>query len=193
MIKQMEPAVAALTFRPRSAPAVSITLRASESGLTCAELTRARAAAVRPSRQRPSCAVLDQAVDELEAYFDGSLREFTVPLHLEGQGSDFDVAVWEELAQVPFGSCLSYAELARRIGRPGAARAVGGAVGRNPIPILIPCHRVIGSGGRLTGFSCGLDLKILLLEHEGISMSPARQPANRLVLAVERGDRAPLR
>lgn len=101
---------------------------------------------------------------QLGAYFDGTLREFSVLL--DPQGTPFQLRVLEELKQIPYGRTASYGEIARRIGNPGASRAVGAANGRNPIPIIIPCHRVIGSDGSLTGFGGGLATKETLLRHE---------------------------
>ncbi|MFO8034992.1 MAG: methylated-DNA--[protein]-cysteine S-methyltransferase [Candidatus Bipolaricaulota bacterium] len=103
---------------------------------------------------------------QLEAYFLGTRREFTVCLHL--RGTPFQLQVWQELMRVPFGRVVTYGELARRVGRPNGARATGGAIGANPIPIIIPCHRVIGAGGRLGGFGAGLRWKRLLLTLEGM-------------------------
>jgi len=108
--------------------------------------------------------VLEQAVDELRAYFAGTLRKFTVPLHM--QGTEFQVLVWRGLRRIPFGQTVSYGELAQRIGHPGAARAVGQANARNPIAIVVPCHRVIAASGRLHGFGGGLWRKRFLLDHE---------------------------
>lgn len=105
------------------------------------------------------------ATEQLRAYFDGSLRTFDLPLVLEG--TPFQQTVWRTLSGIPYGGTISYAELARRVGRPRAVRAVGAANGRNPIPIVLPCHRVIGSGGELRGYAGGLDLKEKLLTHEG--------------------------
>ena len=104
------------------------------------------------------------ACRQLEEYFAGTRKEFDLPLHLSG--SDFQVQVLKELQQIPYGETTSYGEIARRIGRPKAMRAVGAANGRNPIPIIIPCHRVIGSSGDLTGFGGGLDTKEALLRLE---------------------------
>lgn len=103
-------------------------------------------------------------VEQLRRYFEGALREFDVPL--APQGTDFQLAVWRELRRIPFGATLSYGELARRIHRPGASRAVGAANGANPISIIVPCHRVIGADGSLTGFGGGLAAKQFLLDHE---------------------------
>ena len=104
--------------------------------------------------------------DQLRAYFAGELLEFELPLRMKG--TEFQRLVWKELTNIPFGTTISYAEQARRIGRPGAARAVGAANGRNPISIVVPCHRVIGANGTLTGYGGGLDRKQWLLDHEAI-------------------------
>ena len=101
---------------------------------------------------------------QLDEYFAGERKEFDLPLHLSG--TDFQVQVLEELQRIPYGETTSYGAIAKRIGRPRAMRAVGAANGRNPIPIVIPCHRVIGSGGDLTGFGGGLDTKAALLRLE---------------------------
>ena len=115
--------------------------------------------------------IRDQAVTpfaevkaQLQAYFDGSLTEFDLPL--APQGTAFQMTVWRELCNIPFGETISYAELARRIGRPTASRAVGHSNARNPISIIVPCHRVIGADKSLTGYAGGLDRKRALLEHE---------------------------
>ncbi len=110
--------------------------------------------------------ITDQACEELAAWFAGQRRSFGIPLN-PVSGTAFQRRVWQEMRRIPWGTTISYAELARRIGRPAAARAVGAASGRNPLPIVIPCHRVIGSDGSLTGYGGGLALKRLLLEQEG--------------------------
>jgi methylated-DNA-[protein]-cysteine S-methyltransferase len=102
--------------------------------------------------------------DELAAYFGGALHDFSVAL--EPHGTAFQKQVWNELRRIPYGETISYGELARRIGQPGASRAVGRANGQNPISIIIPCHRVIGADGTLTGYGGGLDRKQRLLELE---------------------------
>ena len=107
---------------------------------------------------------LGEARRQIEAYFAGELREFDLPL--APQGSGFQLRVWEELRAIPYGETISYGELAQRVGDPGAARAVGLANGRNPLPVIVPCHRVIGADGSLTGFGGGLDRKRALLELE---------------------------
>ena len=111
---------------------------------------------------------------QLQAYFAGSPVEFDVPLSL--LGTDFQQRVWNELREIPLGETISYGELARRLGAPGASRAVGLANGRNPVSIVVPCHRVIGANGRLTGYGGGLQRKAWLLRHEAemCGGSPAR-------------------
>lgn len=105
-----------------------------------------------------------EARRQLCAYFEGRLTRFD--LALDPRGTPFQRAVWEELARIPPGETISYGELARRIGRPSASRAVGAANGANPLPIVVPCHRVIGAAGSLTGFAGGLDTKRWLLALE---------------------------
>ena len=106
----------------------------------------------------------DRVKDQLREYFDGARREFDLPLDL--RGTDFQLTVWHELTRIPFGETISYGELARRIGLPAASRAVGAANGANPIPIIVPCHRVIGANGSLTGFGGGIETKKRLLALE---------------------------
>jgi methylated-DNA-[protein]-cysteine S-methyltransferase len=101
---------------------------------------------------------------QLDAYFEGRLTEFDLPLN--PQGTAFQLQVWKQLCDIPFGETISYAELARRIGKPKAARAVGMANSRNPISIIVPCHRVIGADNSLTGYAGGLERKRALLVHE---------------------------
>lgn len=123
-----------------------------------------------PWEQEPerSTAVLDRAVEQLRGYFAGERHDFDVPVKLGG--TEFQRAVWDELARVPFGGVLSYGEIGMSTGRATAGRAVGGAVGANPIPIIVPCHRVLASDGRITGYSGGngIPTKVWLLDHEGI-------------------------
>lgn len=109
-------------------------------------------------------AVLEEAERQLREYFSGDRKSFDLPLDF--QGTDFQVKVWHALLTIPFGETRSYGEIARQIGQPGASRAVGAANGRNPISIIAPCHRVVGSNGKLTGFAGGLRAKQYLLDHE---------------------------
>ncbi|TYT25321.1 methylated-DNA--[protein]-cysteine S-methyltransferase [Luteimonas viscosa] len=110
-------------------------------------------------------AVLRMARHQLGEYFAGTRRTFDLPL--SPHGTDFQRNVWTTLATIPYGETVSYAQLAARVGRPGASRAVGAANGRNPLPIVLPCHRVIGADGALTGFGGGLPTKQYLLKLEG--------------------------
>jgi methylated-DNA-[protein]-cysteine S-methyltransferase len=116
---------------------------------------------------------LKRVARQLGEYFEGSRRTFDLPL--DPRGTAFQREVWEQLRAIPYGETISYGELARRIGRPSASRAVGAANGKNPISIVIPCHRVIGADGSLTGFGGGLSNKRTLLALEG-----ARLPAGDL-------------
>jgi methylated-DNA-[protein]-cysteine S-methyltransferase len=109
--------------------------------------------------------MLRVAADQLAAYFAGERTDFDLPL--SPSGTPFQLSVWRALLSIPYGETISYRELARRIGNAKAVRAVGAANGRNPIPIIVPCHRVIGADGSLTGYGGGLPRKRLLLELEG--------------------------
>ena len=108
--------------------------------------------------------ICKQAKEELQKYFEGSLKQFTVQLSPEG--TDFQKSVWKELCKIPYGKTLSYKQIAENLNNPKSCRAVGNANGKNPIPIIIPCHRVICTGGKLGGFSAGLDRKRFLLNLE---------------------------
>ena len=114
----------------------------------------------------PEAGALDRVESELSRYFSGKLENWSLELSL--RGTEFQQNVWAALRNIPEGTTRTYQEIADAIGRPSAVRAVGSAIGRNPIPVVIPCHRVIGSNGSLTGFSGGLDKKTWLLRHEGI-------------------------
>ncbi|MDQ6423561.1 methylated-DNA--[protein]-cysteine S-methyltransferase [Paenibacillus sp. LHD-117] len=108
--------------------------------------------------------ILAEAERQLERYFAGELRAFDVPLQMHG--TEFQLRVWEALRQIPYGETRSYKQIAEAIGKPAAVRAVGGANNKNPIPIMTPCHRVIGADGRMVGFGGGLAAKTALLELE---------------------------
>ena len=113
---------------------------------------------------QPDAQPLRDVARQLQAYFTGELRAFDLPLKMEG--TPFQRSVWRALQDIPYGETISYGELARRVGTPKGARAVGLANGSNPIPIVVPCHRVIGADGRLTGFGGGLKTKEMLLSLE---------------------------
>jgi methylated-DNA-[protein]-cysteine S-methyltransferase len=137
-------------------------------GLSALEFAEAEASA-EPIQDAPPPHLqtyIDAAKRELTAYFQGDPTDFAT-LTLDPQGTPFQRRVWQELQRIPRGQAISYKELARRVGNPKASRAVGQANGRNPIPLIIPCHRVINADGGLGGFSSGLDRKRWLLRHEG--------------------------
>lgn len=115
--------------------------------------------------------VLDRAARQLDEYFAGRRRSFS--LTLAARGTEFQHAIWDQLAALEWGEVTTYGELGLGTGRPTAGRAVGGAIGANPIPIIVPCHRVLGSDGRITGYSGGdgIPTKLWLLEHEGILLA----------------------
>ncbi len=141
-------------------PLGPLTLTASEAALTGISFGGAE------ETTETASPVLEQAARELAEYFDGKRRTFTVPLAPEGTA--FQKSVWDELRKIPYGETVSYGDIAARLGKPGAAVAVGQANSRNPIPIIIPCHRVIGTNGKLVGYTGGLHIKKALLAVEGI-------------------------
>jgi methylated-DNA-[protein]-cysteine S-methyltransferase len=146
---------------------LTLRLVASDSGLRSIEFE--------PWRRLQGCRpgthpVTAETVRQLRAYFAGKLRRFDLPLDM--QGTDFQLRVWRELEAISFGETRSYSQIAAAIGAPRAVRAVGAANGANPIPIVVPCHRVIGAGGTLVGYGGGLPLKKRLLELEGARALP---------------------
>lgn len=134
----------------------------SKAGKLC-EIALADAAEV--FEQGEDDPVLDEAKRQLNAYFAGERSTFDLPLHMEG--SAFDRAVWQRLLEIPFGQIKTYGQIAAELGKPNASRAVGGACSRNPLLIVVPCHRVVAGTGRLTGFAAGLGMKRTLLALEG--------------------------
>ena len=114
----------------------------------------------------PAAGALDRVESELSRYFSGKLERWSLELSLKG--TEFQQSVWAALQNIPEGTTSTYQKIAAAIGKPSAVRAVGSAIGSNPIPVIVPCHRVIGSNGSLTGFSGGLEKKTWLLRHEGI-------------------------
>ncbi|MEW2474436.1 methylated-DNA--[protein]-cysteine S-methyltransferase [Micromonospora gifhornensis] len=134
---------------------------ATEGGSVCGT----RFGPVETATEVPADETSRRAVAELRAYFAGELTEFDIPVTVP-RGSDFERAVWREMTRIPYGETLTYGQVARLVGDPGAARAVGVACNRNPIPVIVPCHRIIGAGGKLVGFGGGLDRKVKLLELE---------------------------
>jgi methylated-DNA-[protein]-cysteine S-methyltransferase len=140
----------------------------SDQGLTALEFTKEDSVPDQEQDAYPPHLhpLIEAAKQELMAYFAGAPTDFAA-LPLDPQGTPFQRQVWQELRRIPRGQAISYKELAQRVGNPKASRAVGQANGRNPIPLIIPCHRVIAADGSLGGFSSGLDKKRWLLRHEG--------------------------
>lgn len=148
-------------------PVGKLTLVANDRGLVAVlweddDPKRVRLGPLQEDADHP---VLMEAERQLRDYFDGRLEKFS--LELDFAGTEFQKQVWAALLTIPFGETRSYAQIAEQIGNPGAVRAVGAANGRNPISIIAPCHRVIGSNGKLTGFAGGMDAKAYLLKLEG--------------------------
>lgn len=154
-----------ILFRHLDSPVGTLTLAANEDGLHAIEFPCNRHPADREGWTPGDHRVLDMAARQLDAYFAAKRRDFDLPL--APRGTDFQRTVWMALAGIGYGETISYAQLAQRVGKPTAMRAVGAANGRNPLPIVLPCHRVIGADGALTGFGGGLPTKQFLLELEG--------------------------
>jgi methylated-DNA-[protein]-cysteine S-methyltransferase len=159
---------AAVCYSFLESPIGRLLLAADETGLQ--EISFQASFQAKDGAAQPKAAWIENAsalkepARELRAYFAGELENFTVPL--SPQGTPFQQRVWSELLTIPYGETISYGELARRIGNPNASRAVGLANGSNPIPIIIPCHRVIGANGKLTGYGGGLPIKEKLIALE---------------------------
>ena len=152
-------------FQQISSPVGPLLIAADDAGLRHLEFEHNRYCADRKRWQEGEHPVLDATQAQLAEYFSGKRQQFNLPL--APQGTDFQRHVWQALAGIAYGQTISYAELAKRVQRPNASRAVGAANGRNPLPIVLPCHRVIGSNGALTGFGGGLPIKTYLLRLEG--------------------------
>jgi len=161
------------TYHAMSSPVGLLFLARSERGLRYLEymdrkslkrMIASHAAAAPGATWEPSLLALKPAVDQLEEYFNGMRTEFS--LALDPVGSDFQRAVWKEMLKIPYAETRAYGEIGRAIGQPKAARAVGLANNQNPIAIIVPCHRVIGASGSLTGYGGGLPRKKWLLQHE---------------------------
>jgi methylated-DNA-[protein]-cysteine S-methyltransferase len=149
-------------------PVGPLLLAGDDCGLRCIEFVESSRSRRPGADWIDDAAAFEQPAAELREYFAGERREFT--LRLAPQGTPFQRRVWQELGLIPYGETWSYGELASRIGQPSASRAVGLANGRNPLPIVIPCHRVIGANGSLTGYGGGLPIKqrLLALERGGL-------------------------
>ncbi|MFM9138327.1 MAG: methylated-DNA--[protein]-cysteine S-methyltransferase [Actinomycetota bacterium] len=151
-----------------SSPVGTLRLTASSTGLVSIEVVRS----VKEDPSVPTGAprtILTRTRRQLEEYFAGRRRTFDVPLDL--RGTEFQVAAWKAMSKSPYGRTISYGQQAKSIGKPTACRAVGSANGKNPIPIIVPCHRVLASDGSLGGYSLGLTMKRRLLSLEGVSVA----------------------
>lgn len=168
MILRMKFAAELVQSRYES-PLGLVTLAASDAGLAGLwfEAQKHFPAPTQPWPEQPAHAVLQEATQQLAAYFAGQRSHFDLPLDF-ACGTAFQQAVWQALMRIPRGTTCSYAALSSAIGRPSAVRAVGGAIGRNPLSVVVPCHRVMGSAGSLTGYAGGLDRKSALLRLEGV-------------------------
>jgi len=185
-----------LYWRETASPLGTLTLVASERGLCSVEFGAFADVAGRLAEwagrwwREPVLApapeghpLLAAAQRQLDAYFRGELNAFTIPLDL--RGTPFQLKVWEALCRVPYGATASYGEIAAAVGRPKASRAVGGANNRNPVPIIVPCHRIIGADGSLVGYGGGLWIKEHLLALEGaLPISSARPSAEKPAAAA---------
>lgn len=158
-------------YSVQESPVGNLVLASDGEALTAVYMETSR----RPSEGREGWirddGCLAEAARQLGAYFVGERTSFDLPLR--PRGTPFQLRVWEALREIPHGETISYGEVARRVGRPGAARAAGAATGRNPLPIIVPCHRVIGADGSLVGFGGGLDRKRALLELERNGTHPS--------------------
>jgi methylated-DNA-[protein]-cysteine S-methyltransferase len=146
--------VVGVRFGARPGPSAPHAAAAQLSHAAAAQLSHAAAAQLSHA-----------AAAQLEAYFAGELTEFELPVEMRG-GSEFERAVWGEIAKIPYGEMVTYGSIATALGDPGAARAVGTACNHNPVPVIVPCHRVVGAGGKMVGFGGGIERKRKLLELE---------------------------
>jgi len=151
-------------FTQIESPVGPLLLAADETGLRNIDFVHGRHTARPDPTWHEDPTLLQEATRQLRSYFAGELEAFDLPL--SPSGTTFQLAVWNKLCEIPYGETISYGELARRLENPNASRAVGLANGSNPIPIIIPCHRVIGSNGKLTGYGGGLPIKEKLLALE---------------------------
>lgn len=142
-----------------------LTITASEKGITRIDFDTKEAVSEEVPGPEAAEAIITKTKSEFDEYFAGTRTKFDVPLDFEA-GTEFQLDVWNELITIPFGKTATYSQVAKAVGRPKACRAVGGANNKNPIPILVPCHRVIGASGKPVGFAGGIDKKMVLLELE---------------------------
>lgn len=151
-------------YKKIKSPIGSLVLISDKSALICIEFGKEKAENFPNKPTKNNHPILLKTEKQLKEYFAGNRKEFDIPLKL--QGTDFQKKVWQELTKIPFGKTISYQKLAEKMGNKNKTRAVGNANGKNPIPIIIPCHRVIEKNGKLGGFGGGLHIKQFLLELE---------------------------
>ena len=160
----MTPTITSTITSTIDSPLGPLTLTATDGYLTGVSMEGQRHVRAPAPDQHRDDAWFIEVAEQLRAYFSGSRSAFDLPLRLEE--TEFQRRVWAQLQGIPYGETISYGDLAGRVGNPGAARACGLANGRNPVSIIVPCHRVIGANGQLTGYGGGLDRKTWLLDHE---------------------------
>lgn len=164
-----------LCYKEINSPVGKLKIIAGPKALVAIEWERAgRRRRLDATRLEPRHPILCEAERQLNEYFAGTRTCFDLPLQPEGR--EFEKRVWQALRRIPYGQTRSYLEIAKAIGSPKACRAVGAANSRNPLPIVVPCHRVIGAGGALTGFAGGLERKAALLAHEACEATRAAHP-----------------
>lgn len=154
-------------YKQIDSPLGFITLQANDTGLLGAWFETQTTQPDDLGKQTLQHPILQQAETALQDYFNGQKKRFNIPI--AASGTEFQKRVWQALTTIPFGETRSYQDLANAIGNPKAVRAVGLANGKNPVSILVPCHRVIGSNGKLTGYAGGIERKSWLLKHEGLT------------------------
>jgi methylated-DNA-[protein]-cysteine S-methyltransferase len=177
MATTIQETVRRYVYKMMDSPVGRLTLVATDDGLAAIlwENDSPRRVRLNLAAEDDRHPLLVETEHQLQEYFAGRRQEFTVPL--DPAGTAFQRQVWNALLTIPFGETRSYGQIARQIGKPSAVRAVGAANGRNPVSIITPCHRVIGSGGKLTGFAGGLDVKARLLALEGGQTDALSSPA----------------
>lgn len=164
-------------------PIGELTLTADGGVLTGVHMNEQRHTPKIPAGYKRDEAGLAHVVAQLDSYFAGELINFDLPMTM--RGTDFQRRVWAALCEIPYGQTISYGELASRVGSPNASRAVGLANGRNPVAIIVPCHRVIGADGSLTGYGGGLPRKVWLLEHEAAYRLKPANPEGQAQLDLQ--------
>ncbi len=171
-------------FTVINTPLCSITLTATDNELTGAHFGNESDIASKSAERNDNADIFTRTRAQFDEYFTGERMDFDLPL--AANGTVFQHRVWRELCSIPFGTTISYGELAARIGNPNASRAVGLANGQNPIAIIVPCHRVIGANGKLVGYAGGLSRKIALLDFESAVRATGPQPFDATVAGVSR-------